>query len=60
MKRELKRRTESPKDFTARNIISSLDRTYFKGELRFNKTIAKEMAQLKEVLFSTLLKGLSD
>ena len=26
MKRELKRRTESPKDFTARNIISSLDK----------------------------------
>ena len=26
MKRELKRKTESPKDFTARNIISSLDK----------------------------------
>lgn len=26
MKRELKKKTESPKDFTARNIISSLDK----------------------------------
>lgn len=26
MKRELKRKAESPKDFTARNIISSLDK----------------------------------
>ena len=26
MKRELKRKTESPKNFTARNIISSLDK----------------------------------
>lgn len=26
MKRELKRKTESPKDFTARNIISSIDK----------------------------------
>lgn len=26
MKRELKRKTESPKDFTAKNIISSLDK----------------------------------
>ena len=26
MKRELKKRTESPRDFTARNIISSLDK----------------------------------
>ena len=26
MKRELKKKTESPRDFTARNIISSLDK----------------------------------
>ena len=34
MKRELKKRIESPRDFTARNIISSLDKQI--GELNKN------------------------
>ena len=46
--------------FNFSELEDSLDKTYFKGELKFDKLITKEMIQLKESLFSTLLKGLVD
>lgn len=46
--------------FNFSELEESLDRTYFKGDLKFGKEISKEMIQLKNTLFSTLLKGLVD
>jgi hypothetical protein len=46
--------------FNFTELEDSLDRTYFKGEIKFNKQIAKEMVELKDSLFNSLLKGLTD
>ena len=46
--------------FNFTDLEESLDRTYFKGDLIFGDRMLKEMVQLKDVLFSTLLKDLID
>ena len=69
MKRELKRKTESPKDFTARNIISSLDKQIEelnKNNLEIdtivnlihNKTLSKKQEENVKKALNTAL-GLS-
>ena len=67
MKRELKRKTESPKDFTARNIISSLDKQIEelnKNNLEIdtivnlirNKTLSKKQEKNVKKALSTALE----
>ena len=67
MKRELKRKTESPKDFTARNIISSLDKQIEelnKNNLEIdtivnlirNKTLSKKQEENVKKALSTALE----
>ena len=46
--------------FNFADVDDSLDRDFFKGEINFSKKILKEMEQLKNELFNTLLKGLLD
>ena len=67
MKRELKRKTESPKDFTARNIISSLDKQIEelnKNNLEIdtivnlirNKTLSKKQEETIKKALNTALE----
>ena len=67
MKRELKRKTESPKDFTARNIISSLDKQIEElnknnleidtiVNLILNKTLAKKQEENVKKALNTALE----
>ena len=67
MKRELKRKTESPKDFTARNIISSLDKQIEelnKNNLEIdtivnlirNKTLSKKQGENVKKALNTALE----
>ena len=67
MKRELKKKTESPRDFTARNIISSLDKQIEelnKNNLEIdtivnlirNKTLSKKQEENVKKALSTALE----
>ena len=53
-------REEFRDSFNFKELEDSLDKDYFKRDLKFGKPVLKEMGELKQRLFNTLLKGLLD